>query len=725
MKKVTEYQIVITLLLCLVGLVLANYWIESYLLFASLSVILISVIIYLFSQNFYDTAPSPSVLIDETTSSKAHSELVEMQEKLQKLSKEDQERRWQAKGRTEIGDLLRQAQRAGSDVSDLCDIFLKKLISYLNANQGCVFLINEEKPEAPFIELISTYAYNKKKHLQKKLNIREGLLGQCILEKASIYLEEIPDNYIYITSGLGEALPKSLLIVPIKTSEKVLGALEIASFRTFTPNELLLADVLAERLAGTIATIQSNLQTKKLLDASNRINRKLIQKEEQMRINAEELSHTKEELSKKLLELEQETNLSSYILEAINKTNAAVEFDFNGKILAVNDMYLRVMGYKKEELIGENETMLLTADELDSQRYQLLWDSLRNGSYITGEYKRISKTGREVWLNGTYNPIFDVDGKPSKVIQFAQFTTEEKEKDLDYASKINALNQSLPVLELDLKGNIKTANPLVVNKTGYKRSQLINKPLQSFLHTKSTFVYEWLQIQEGESKLMNIVFVAQDEKPIFFFANFSPIKNLAGKIHKVQVILIDLTAQKAMEIELLNKQDKMQEMLNELENTQIELQNRERELERLLAQERAKNVILSTQDVKEEMFFAQKLEQILDFLNKENTQDLNLLVQQSTIPVVAINKKGNILLSNSAIQDLLRYSSDEANRLTIHQLLNGEQENQPILEKVLKGDVVKKSIILKDKTGNYIPSRLISMPTFSENADMLVFLMQF
>jgi PAS domain S-box-containing protein len=725
MKKVTEYQIVITLLLCLVGLVLANYWIESYLLFASLSVILISVIIYLFSQNFYDTAPSPSVLIDETTSSKAHSELVEMQEKLQKLSKEDQERRWQAKGRTEIGDLLRQAQRAGSDVSDLCDIFLKKLISYLNANQGCVFLINEEKPEAPFIELISTYAYNKKKHLQKKLNIREGLLGQCILEKASIYLEEIPDNYIYITSGLGEALPKSLLIVPIKTSEKVLGALEIASFRTFTPNELLLADVLAERLAGTIATIQSNLQTKKLLDASNRINRKLIQKEEQMRINAEELSHTKEELSKKLLELEQETNLSSYILEAINKTNAAVEFDFNGKILAVNDMYLRVMGYKKEELIGENETMLLTADELDSQRYQLLWDSLRNGSYITGEYKRISKTGREVWLNGTYNPIFDVDGKPSKVIQFAQFTTEEKEKDLDYASKINALNQSLPVLELDLKGNIKTANPLVANKTGYKRSQLINKPLQSFLHTKSTFVYEWLQIQEGESKLMNIVFVAQDEKPIFFFANFSPIKNLAGKIHKVQVILIDLTAQKAMEIELLNKQDKMQEMLNELENTQIELQNRERELERLLAQERAKNVILSTQDVKEEMFFAQKLEQILDFLNKENTQDLNLLVQQSTIPVVAINKKGNILLSNSAIQDLLRYSSDEANRLTIHQLLNGEQENQPILEKVLKGDVVKKSIILKDKTGNYIPSRLISMPTFSENADMLVFLMQF
>ncbi len=722
MKKITEYQIVITLLLCLVVLVLANYWIGVNLLFALLSITLIGIITYLLSQKFSTPPPPSANLIDETAQEDTNVELAEMREKLQKLSKEDQERRWQAKGRTEIGDLLRQAQRAGSNVHDLCDIFLKKLISYLAANQGGVFLINEEKADEPFIELISAYAYSKKKYLQKKIDIREGLLGQCMLEKANIYLEEIPDNYIHITSGLGEAQPKSLLIVPIKTTEKVLGALEIASFRSFSPNELLLADVLAERLAGTIATIQSNFQTKKLLDASNRINRKLIQKEEQMRMSAEELSQTKEELSKKLMELEQETNLSAYILEAINKTNAAVEFDFEGKILEVNDMYLRVMGYKKEELIGENETMLLTADELDSQRYQLLWDSLRNGSYITGEYRRMSKTGREVWLNGTYNPIFDVDGKPSKVIQFAQFTTEEKEKDLDYASKINALNQSLPVLELDLNCTIKTANQLVANITGYKRSQLINKPIQNFLHPKPTFLDTWSKIQKGEPKSMNIVFMTQEDKLIFFFASFSPIKNLSGKIYKVQAILIDLTEQKDMEIELLNRQEKMREMVSELEIAQIELQNRERELERLLARERAKNVIINT-DSKEEKLFAEKLEQILEFVSNESTNDLHQLVQKSTMPVVAINKKGDILLSNTEIQTLLNYSSIEINMLTINQLFEDEEENKIILEKILKGDVVKKSMFLKDKTGNYISLRLISMPTFSENADILVFLM--
>lgn len=651
--------------------------------------------------------------------------LMLVQEKLKKIAIEEEEGKLYAKGRYEIGELLRQAQRNGN-LQELYDTFLKGIINYLFANQGAIFLINEEKAEDIFIELIAVYAYSKKKYIEKRLGLKEGLIGQCMIEKNSIYLEEIPNDYLHITSGLGAALPKALLIVPIKVNEKVLGAIEIASFKSFSANQVRLAETLAERLAGTIATIQANLQTKKLLDTSNRINKKLIQREEQMRASSEELGKTKEELSKKLLELERETNLSAYILEAINKTNAAVEFDTEGNILGVNDMYLRVMGYKKEELIGASEKVLLPNDEVDSEKYEILWNSLRGGAYITGEYRRMSKQGREVWLNGTYNPIFDINGSITKVIQFSQFTTEEKEKDLDYASKISALTQSMPVLELDLEGNIKTANQVMANITGFKRSQLINKKLTKFIYPMPEFTEKWENLQKGQIQSVTIVFTGQDERLIFFLANFSPIKNLSGKIHKVQAIMTDLTEQKEMEIELLNKQEKMMEMVQALEIAQLELKNREHELEKLLAQERAKNVILSSQDAEEETLFAEKLTQILDFVGRQGVSNLSSLIVKAAMPTLAMNTNGNIIIANQEMQDFLSYTQQEINKLNINYLINENiEKQQEVMRKILKGDVVKHSILLKNKVGSYLPARLISMPIFSGEADILVFLLPY
>lgn len=518
--------------------------------------------------------------------------LIEMRNKLKKIHDEEEERRRQGRIRGEMGNLLRQHQR--SDLKTLCDAFLSKLIPILDLNQGGIFLIVNEENTQPFLELMSSYAYNKKKYIQKRLSINQGLTGQCLKEKNTIYIEEIPENYVYITSGLGQAVPKSLLITPIRANEKMIGVLEVASFHTINQENIQLIEVLSERLGGIIATTQTNEQTKKFLEEATRINTELMSKENLMRQNAEELSQTKEELSKKLLEQQQESNLMKYILEAINKTNAAVEFDFEGNIISVNEMYLKVMGYKKEELIGQNERILLPKDEIDSQRYLLLWESLRNGAHITGEYRRVSKSGKEVWLNGTYNPIFDIEGRPTSVIQFAQFTTEEKEKDLDYASKIGALNQSVPVLELDLNCHIKTANQLFASQTQYKRNQLIKKNFFELIPAKNEFQKEWEQIITGELKNMVLVIIAADNTLMFFHTNFCPIRNLEGKIYKVQVIMVNVTEQKEMEVELLNKQEAMREALEKLEIAQKELKDREAELEKLLAQERAKNAFFST-----------------------------------------------------------------------------------------------------------------------------------
>lgn len=517
--------------------------------------------------------------------------LIEMRNKLKKAHEDEEERRRQGRIRGEMGNLLRQYQR--SDLKTLCDAFLAKLIPILDLNQGGIFLIVNEGNTQPFLELVSCYAYNKKKYIEKRLSINQGLTGQCIKEKNTIYLEEIPENYVYITSGLGQATPKSLLLVPIKANEKMIGVLELASFHSIRQENIQLLEVLSERLGGIIATIQTNEQTKQFLEEATRINMELLSKENLMRQNAEELSKTKEELSKKLLEQQQESNLMKYILEAINKTNAAIEFDFEGNIISVNEMYLKVMGYQKEELIGQNERILLPKDEIDSQRYRLLWESLKSGTHITGEYRRVSKSGKEVWLNGTYNPIFDIEGRPTSVVQFAQFTTEEKEKDLDYASKIGALNQSVPVVELDLNCHIKTANQLFASQTQYKRNQLMKKNFCELIPDANDFQKEWEQIITGEVKNMVLMVTAADNSLMFFHANFSPIRNLEGKISKIQAIMVNITEQKEMEIKLVNKKEAMREAIEKLELTQKELKNREAELEKLLAQENAKNNTLN------------------------------------------------------------------------------------------------------------------------------------
>lgn len=512
--------------------------------------------------------------------------LIEMRNKLKKVHHEEEERRRQGKIRGEMGNLLRQYQR--SDLKTLCDAFLSKLIPILSLNQGGIFLVVRQENRQDFLELIACYAYNKKKYIEKRLSINQGLIGQCFKEKNTIYLEEIPEDYVYITSGLGQAVPKSLLLTPIRANEQIIGVLEVASLHAISQENSQLIEVLSERLGGIIATIQTNEQTKKLLEETTRINKELMSKENLMRKNAEELSKTKEELSKKLREQQQESNLMKYILDAINKTYAAIEFDFEGNIISVNDMYLKVMGYQKEEIIGQNERIFLPNNEIDSPSYRLLWESLRNGSNITGEFRRVNKSGKEIWLNGSYNPIFDVDGRPTSVIQFAQFVTEEKEKDLDYASKIAALHQAFPVLELDLHCHIKTANQLFADITKYRRNQLIKKNFCELIPSHQNFQKDWEQIVAGEVKNMVLPFLAADDTLIFFYTNFYSIKNLEGKVYKIQVITVNITEQKEMEMELLQKQEIMREALEKLESTQKELKNREAELEKLLAQERAK-----------------------------------------------------------------------------------------------------------------------------------------
>jgi PAS domain S-box-containing protein len=354
---------------------------------------------------------------------KLGSSITGMRDKLQKLSVEDEARNWVSAGLTNFSEILRNEDE---NLSELCDKFLSSLIKYLEANQGMIYL-NQEREEMknkPLLELVSAYAWNRKKHLSNTIEPGEGLIGQVAIEKEKIYIVDVPDDFIRITSGLGDSNPRSILIVPLISNDELFGVIEIASFRPLAVHEIDFVEKLAEILASTISRVKTNEQTQKLLRDSQQLTEELRAQEEEMRQNLEEMNATQEEMQQRELE-------RIGIFTAINNTLATAEFNMEGKIIHANEYFLQLMNYTLEDI--ENKTDRMFADTANEpiDVYNKFWAELRQGKSHSSDYKRIAKNGREIWINASYTPALNKDGVPYKVIHLATDITEKKNAELE------------------------------------------------------------------------------------------------------------------------------------------------------------------------------------------------------------------------------------------------------------------------------------------------------
>lgn len=207
-----------------------------------------------------------------------------MRDHLNKIAKEEQQRNWLNAGLAHFSDILRNKESL--EFQELTDQILSNLVRYVNANQGALFTLEHADGEA-YLEMISCYAYDKKKHLHKRFELGTGLAGQCALERQTIYLRQVPHNYVNITSGLGEATPRSMLIAPLLINERVFGVLELASFEEVTPNQINFINKLAENIAAAIKNVKDNATTLAMLQASKQQAEELRSQEEEMRQNME------------------------------------------------------------------------------------------------------------------------------------------------------------------------------------------------------------------------------------------------------------------------------------------------------------------------------------------------------------------------------------------------------------------------------------------------------
>ena len=246
--------------------------------------------------------------------------LKESELKNQQFKVEEERRNWVNRGLAEFSDILRDNSHS---IETLSHKVINYLVKYLNANQGGLFILNDDDAKHPYLQLSACYAYERQKYMEKNIEIGEGLVGACFQEEETIYMNDVPDGYLNITSGLGTAKPRCIVIMPLKVSDQVCGVIEIASFQDILPYQIDFLEKTSINIASTITSVKINLHTAQLLEQSKKQAQILNEQEEEMRQNLEELmvvqedmelrseklEHSKNELSETLMKVQNEKEL--------------------------------------------------------------------------------------------------------------------------------------------------------------------------------------------------------------------------------------------------------------------------------------------------------------------------------------------------------------------------------------------------------------------------------
>ncbi|HKK58899.1 MAG TPA: GAF domain-containing protein [Salinivirga sp.] len=347
--------------------------------------------------------------------------LIEMRENLQKARKEQQERQkedeinnWINQAITETSDIFRKHNQ---NIKNLTFSTLQYLLNYLEVSQGGIYVKNDEEDEI-FYELISAIAYGRDKLIEKKIKNEEGLVGRCAYEGLTVYMTEIPEEYVNIKTGLGDANPRTILLVPIKNNEEVLGVIELISFNEFADYQVKMVEQIGGNLAATIANVRINQKTEKLLHRSQKQTDELAQQEQEMRQNVEEMKATQEEAQQRQHEM-------TALHEAVNDIAYVAEFDMDGHLIDMNKNLEVLLAKPKDQVIGMQQGSF--AGTVDQDVFEETWEQLRAGEPITKEQK-IKSGNKYVWLLETYKPVINAEGEPYKVVNIGIDITHTKER---------------------------------------------------------------------------------------------------------------------------------------------------------------------------------------------------------------------------------------------------------------------------------------------------------
>ena len=234
-------------------------------------------------------------------------------------------------------------------------------------------------------------------------------------------------------------------------------------------------------------------------------------------------------------------------IDAIGKAQAVIEFQLDGTIITANENFLKAMGYTLDEVRGKHHSMFVEPAYRESAEYKNFWASLARGEFKAAEYKRIAKGGREIYIQASYNPIFDMTGKPFKVVKFATDVTQVKLKNADYIGQIDAIGKSQAVIEFKLDGTIITANENFLHAMGYTLGEIQGKHHSMFVEPSyrdsAEYAAFWASLGRGEFQAAEYKRLAKGNREIYIQASYNPILDMNGKPFKVVKYASDVTQQ--------------------------------------------------------------------------------------------------------------------------------------------------------------------------------------
>lgn len=236
---------------------------------------------------------------------------------------------------------------------------------------------------------------------------------------------------------------------------------------------------------------------------------------------------------------------------ALNRVQALIEFDLEGIILHANENFLSTVGYTLAEVQGRHHAMFCDPDYVSSAEYKDLWALLGRGEYDRGDYKRLGKGGREVWINASYNPIIGADGKAYKIIKFATVITDAKLKNAEYEGKVAAMSKAQAVIEFDMTGHVLCANDNFLDVMGYAIDDIRGEHHRMFCEpeyaTGSEYKRFWQKLNRGEFDSGRYKRIGNNGKTVWIQATYNPILDLNGKPYKVVKFATDITTQVNLE----------------------------------------------------------------------------------------------------------------------------------------------------------------------------------
>jgi PAS domain S-box-containing protein len=252
-------------------------------------------------------------------------------------------------------------------------------------------------------------------------------------------------------------------------------------------------------------------------------------------------------------------------IDAISRSQCVIEFDLSGIIISANENFQHIMGYSLSEIRGKHHSMFVENKFSESSEYSDFWEVLRDGKVQAGEFVRIGKGGREVWIQASYNPIFDPSGRPYKIVKYATDITSQKLLYADFQGQIDAISKSQSIIEFDLNGKILWANEKFLELTGYVLDEIVGKHHNIFVSKEYEKSQEysnfWKHLANGEFQAAEYRRFGKGDREVWIQGSYNPIFDPSGRPYKVVKYATDITDRVKLGVATREAEDRVNAMM--------------------------------------------------------------------------------------------------------------------------------------------------------------------